>query len=161
YVKTVGSENRNNTSLTVQNMWYLKTGNGEEKQFDPRANARDTAEVQKQIDGVNTAVESIKSPDGPFKTPADKAAALKKAILMKSQLNHKLEDLQKQLSAFEKGKDKSSLRIICPGTIYSGGKITIDRYVMRVEHAITNQKIYPEGGELVYGTIFPHEKDIN
>ncbi|MEG1895679.1 MAG: FapA family protein, partial [Oscillospiraceae bacterium] len=30
YVKTVGSINRNNTSLMVQNMWYLKTGKGEE-----------------------------------------------------------------------------------------------------------------------------------
>lgn len=163
YVKTVGSENRNNASLMVQSMWYLKSGKDKDKeqQFDVRANARDMAEVQKQLDGVNRAIDTVKSPDSPFKSPMEKSLALKKYIMMKSQINQKSLELQKQLDSFEKGKDKTSLKIICPGTIYPGGKITLDKYGYRVENALINQKLYPEHGEIVSGPILPHEKEIN
>ncbi|MEG3030262.1 MAG: FapA family protein, partial [Oscillospiraceae bacterium] len=162
YVKTVGSENRNNTNLVVQNMWYLKSREfGDNTKFDPRLNAKDIAETQKQLDNTNMVVEMIKSPSGPFTTPAERAAALKKVILMKSQLNRTMSELQKQLESFNKGKDKTRLRVICPGVIYPGGKITLDSSCIRVEHAIRNQKIYPEDGEIVYGTITSVEKEIS
>lgn len=163
YVKTVGTENRNNASLMVQNLWYLKSINDKEHEqhFDVRANARDMGDVQKNLDNVARAIEAVKSPNSPFESPADKGIALKKYILLKSQLNQQMMGLQRQLEAYEKGKDKSSLRVICPGVIHPGGKIILDRHGMKIEHALHNQKVFLDHGEIAFGPILPHEKDIN